>query len=237
MIVAAATVPGAPLLLPGLTGRPVPEADKARQAMAGAVATLLDQGAEELIVVGSAPTSVIYPDDALGPEDRLAPGVARRPSGRGGDSGRVVLPVSLAVGRSLLTGCAVPWVLQGVERAASRDHCRDLGLRIGGRARSTGLLVVADGSARRGEKAPGHLDPGAVRLDTVIADALGSADPSLLLDLDAGQCENALIAGRAAWQVMAGACEGRRWLARVLYEHDPFGVAYWVITWTRDAHL
>ncbi|MGW0808953.1 hypothetical protein [Nonomuraea sp. NPDC002799] len=233
MIVAAATVPGAPLLLPGLTGRPVPEADKARQAMAGAVATLLDQGAEELIVVGGAPTTMTYLDDALGPEGRLAPGVARRPS----EGGRLVLPLSLAVGRSLLAGCAVPWVLQGVGRVASRDHCRGLGARIGARARSTGLLVVADGSARRGEKAPGHLDPGAVRLDTVIADALGSADPCRLLDFDADQCESALVAGRAAWQVMAGACEGERWLAHVLYEDDPFGVAYWVITWTRHALL
>ncbi|MEV4835145.1 hypothetical protein AB0K05_11520 [Nonomuraea sp. NPDC049486] len=311
MIVAAATVPGAPLLLPGVTGGPVREVAKTREAMAAAVTALLDQGAEEIVVVGGAPATRPFPPDAPGPEQRVAPGWRRPhhdrrsapderrggagaspevpggpeervapgspgrrwpgldhrsapdgrrgdevlpegaysevsepggesvpgPAGSGGRDGAGVavedlLPVSLAVGRSLLGGCPVPWTLRGVGRDESRDRCLELGLELREGGRPAGLLVVADGSARRSEKAPGHLDPSAIELDARIGAALTAADAGALLRLDPAACERALVAGRAAWQVMAAACEDRPWQAQVLYEEDPFGVAYWVITWT-----
>ncbi|MFD2354343.1 hypothetical protein ACFSTC_41265 [Nonomuraea ferruginea] len=94
MIVAAATVPGAPLLLPGVTGGPVREVAKAREAMAAAVTALLDQGAEEIVVVGGAPATRPFPPDAPGPEQRVAPGWRRphhdrrsAPDGRRGGAG------------------------------------------------------------------------------------------------------------------------------------------------------
>ncbi|HLU74304.1 MAG TPA: hypothetical protein VKZ82_19120 [Nonomuraea sp.] len=232
MIVAAATVPGAPLLLPGVTGGPVREVEKAREAMAAAVTVLLDQGVEEIVVVGGAPATRPYPSDAPGPEHRVAPHPARRPCGGGGSAPGEVLPVSLAVGRSLLDGCPVPWTLRGVGEGESPDRCRALGRELGAGERPVGLLVVADGSARRNEKAPGHFDPASIEIDTRIGTALGAADAGVLLSLDPAACERVLVAGRAAWQVMAAACEGRSWQARVLYEEDPFGVAYWVATWT-----
>lgn len=272
MIVAAATVPGAPLLLPGVTGGPVREVAKAREAMAAAVTALLDQGAEEIVVVGGAPATRPFPPDAPGPEQRVAPGWRRSrldhrpaPGGRRGDEvlpegaysevsepggesvpglagsgGRDgagvtvedLLPVSLAVGRSLLGGCPVPWMLRGVGGDESRDRCLELGRELREGGRPAGLLVVADGSARRSEKAPGHLDPSAIDLDARIGAALTAADAGALLRLDPAACERALVAGRAAWQVMAAACEDRPWQAQVLYEEDPFGVAYWVVTWT-----
>ncbi|MFG1943865.1 hypothetical protein [Nonomuraea sp. NPDC048826] len=275
MIVAAATVPGAPLLLPGVTGGPVQEAEKAREAMAAAVTVLLDHDAEEIVVLGAAPTTRPFPLHTPGPESRLAPtsglegrltpgpgsrvapssgvggrlapdsasrvaptsgpesGVAPAPGGRAaGEVPGDILPVSLAVGRSLLEGCPVPWTLRGVARDASADACRELGRELAAGGRPTGLLVVADGSARRGEKAPGHVDPRAIELDARIGAALAAADAGALLRLDAAACERALAAGRAAWQVMAAACEDRPWRSRVLYEEDPFGVAYWVVTWS-----
>jgi hypothetical protein len=139
--------------------------------------------------------------------------------------------VPLAVGRSALTGHPLPWILQGIEHRAPTSDCGALGRRIAARPGRTALLAVADGSARRGEKAPGYIDPRAEGADAHIADALDSADPDALLALDAGLCEDLLIAGRAAWQVMAGACDGTPWLARTLYHGDPFGVTYRVVTW------
>ncbi|MDA0633547.1 hypothetical protein OUY22_08965 [Nonomuraea sp. MCN248] len=253
MIVAAATVPGAPLLLPGVTGGPVREAERAREAMAAAVTALLGQGAEEIVVVGGASATRPFPADASGPESRLAPTPPARPrrpeesaapGSRAADRARAaapgsrrvgaddVLPVSLAVGRSLLAGCPVPWTLQGVGGDEPRDRCLELGRELGAGERPVGLLVVADGSARRGEKAPGYVDPYAIDLDARIGAALAAADPGALLTLDPAGCERAMVAGRAAWQVMAAACADGTWRSRVLYEEDPFGVAYWVVTWT-----
>ena len=48
----------------------------------------------------------------------------------------------------------------------------------------TTLVVMADGSARRGEKAPGHLHPDAVAFDERIEAALRSGDAEALAALD-----------------------------------------------------
>lgn len=224
MIVAVACVPQAPLLVPGLTGGAVVEVQELRAAVRDAVGVTTAHDPDEVIVVGAAPATVRYPPDAPSPAGRLAPAPGRRPRG-------TTLPVPLAVGRSALAGRSVPWILQGVQDGAPVGRCSELGRRIAARPGRTALLVAADGSARRGEKAPGYLDPRAEDVDARVADALGSADPAALLALDSGLCADLLVAGRAAWQVMAGACDGMSWLARVLYSGDPFGVFYQVVTW------
>ncbi|MFC7486101.1 hypothetical protein ACOCJ7_12680 [Knoellia sp. CPCC 206453] len=103
---------------------------------------------------------------------------------------------------------------------------------------ATTLLVVADGSARRTEKAPGHLDERALSVDDAIVGAIrGSGDGSLdrLLDLDVELCADLLVAGRAPLQGLAaavrasaGSAEGERAAYRVeqLEVSDPFGVLY-----------
>ncbi|PRY52950.1 hypothetical protein BCF74_12921 [Knoellia remsis] len=70
------------------------------------------------------------------------------------------------------------------------------------------LLVVADGSARRTEKAPGHFDERSAAMDDAIVGALreaGSGGLDRLLDLDPDLCADLLVAGRAPLQVMAAA--------------------------------
>ena len=99
---------------------------------------------------------------------------------------------------------------------------------------ATTLLVVADGSARRTEKAPGHLDDRAAAVDQAIVDAIrDSRDGGLerLLDLDPALCAELLVAGRAPLQVMAGtatASSTRTTGYRVASceVSDPFGVLY-----------
>jgi len=95
--------------------------------------------------------------------------------------------------------------------------------------------VMADGSARRGPKAPGHDDPRAPELDRVFEDALRAGDPEPFLKLEPDLADDLLIGGRAAWQVLAGAWEDRAALAKCHYSADPFGVWYPVFTWTPRA--
>lgn len=90
---------------------------------------------------------------------------------------------------------------------ASAEECVALGQAIEP-AGDTTLLVVADGSARRTEKAPGHLDERAADVDADIVSAIrDSASGGLdrLLDLDVDLCDELLVAGRAPLQVLAAA--------------------------------
>jgi hypothetical protein len=90
------------------------------------------------------------------------------------------------------------------------------------------MLVVANGSARRGEKAPGHLDDRAFGFDAAIGAALTGGDPQALAGIDEGLGEELLAAGLPALRTLASLEEVE---AKTWYDADPFGVQYWVVTW------
>jgi hypothetical protein len=86
-------------------------------------------------------------------------------------------------------------------------------------------LVVGNGSAKRTEKAPGHLDDRAHGFDDALGAALRSGD---LTDVD-------LSLGGELWAAVEGIERLRELLhgevATVDYDDDPFGVQYWVMRW------
>jgi hypothetical protein len=90
--------------------------------------------------------------------------------------------------------------------------------------------VVANGTAKRSEKAPGHLDDRCAPFDAVVDEALRAGDPAPLAALDAD-----LGADLWAFDVPAFRELGRLpgpFQAEVDYAGDPFGVQYWVVRWT-----
>lgn len=94
----------------------------------------------------------------------------------------------------------------------------------------TGVLVLGDGSARRGEKAPGYVDERAFPFDELVTQALAAGDPEPLRRLDPELAAELLVAGRAAWQVLAAAVAGPAEVVSA-YADDPFGVLYHVAVW------
>lgn len=114
--------------------------------------------------------------------------------------------------------------------------CAELGARLGAELSATdepvGLLVVGDGAATHSERAPGHLDERAGPFDTAVAAALHGADPAALAALDPALAAELVVAGRAPWQVLAGATGPGRWRGELLHSAAPFGVAYHVAVWT-----
>lgn len=154
----------------------------------------------DVVVVGSAPT----PGWWEGSVDLTPYGVPGTPAPD-------PLPLALAVGRTLLGDR--PHRLWGVPGLPEVDS----------------LLVVADGSATRTEKAPGHLDLRAESFDAHVAAALSDGDPAALGALDAELAEQLWTQGVAAWQAVA-ALPGR-WRARLGYDDAPYGVGYFVATW------
>ena len=93
------------------------------------------------------------------------------------------------------------------------------------------LLVTADGSASRGEKAPGHLHPEAVPFDDSVERALRSGDAAALAGLDPRLAQEVWCDGVAAFHVLAGVVQGRTVRAEVTYADAPYGVAWWVARW------
>ena len=89
---------------------------------------------------------------------------------------------------------------------------------------STHLLVVGNGSARRSEKAPGHLDERSFAFDEGLRAWLGGSGS---LDVALGA---ELLAATAGLERMAERL-GSWGEPDVDYDDDPFGVQYWVMRW------
>jgi hypothetical protein len=96
---------------------------------------------------------------------------------------------------------------------------------------SVGVLAMGDGSARRTEKAPGHLDPAAAGFDAAVATALATGDPGALAALDPVEGARLLAAGVPVWRSVGAALDGRPVVAQLRYDDAPFGVGYLVAEW------
>ncbi|WP_433614202.1 hypothetical protein ACQP2P_07650 [Dactylosporangium sp. CA-139114] len=220
-LVAAAVCPHPPLLVPDLAAGAASELDDLRAACRAAVAHLADASIDSLIVLGSDTTTV----------RRVAPfGGTLSPWGIDrhiGDPAGEPLPLSLLIGAYLMPGAGN---FQSVAADAAPGECARLGRGLAAEAERVGLLVLGDGSACRTDKAPGFFDPRAEAFDATVAAALARADAAALAALDPALAAELLAAGRAPWQVLAGAAEGEM-RGELLYDSAPYGVAYFVATW------
>lgn len=249
MLVAAAVCPCPPLLVPEVAAGAAPELDDLRAACADAVGVLAASRPDRLVVVGPAEPSGRGPfaagaagsfrpfgvalDVRLGPPqpDAAEPDAAQ---GEAGPGDVRALPPSLAVAAWLLRDwSASPVAGLGVGEPLEQERCAVAGRDLAGSADRVALLVMGDGSACRTLKAPGYLDERAEPFDAAVAAALAAADTDALAGLDAELAQAVQAAGRAPWQVLAGAARGAGLSSRgLLYEAAPYGVGYFVATWT-----
>ncbi|MFG2992877.1 hypothetical protein ACGFZK_26875 [Streptomyces sp. NPDC048257] len=235
MLVAAAVCPAPPLLVPEVAAGAAAELGDARTACSDALAVLAASRPDLLVVVGAADRDHrgSYPQGARGGFRGF--GVASDVQLGEGEEGPRLLPASLAVGAWLLGHArwgSAPVEGLGVEEPLDTARCLETGRELGARAARVALLVMGDGSARRTVKAPGYLDERAAAFDAAAARALGAADVAALASLDAGLAAELQAAGRAPWQVLAGAAEGAELAGRLLYEDAPYGVGYFVAAWS-----
>ncbi len=237
MLVAAAVVPCPPVLVPEVAAGAADELDALRAACSDAVAVLAAARPDRLVVAGPAGES------GTGTHPQGAEG-SFRPFGVDldvtlGSPGRTAagrpLPPSLAVAAWLLgrsRWSAAPVEGLGIGETAEPADCLGTGREVAASAGRVALLVVGDGSARRSLKGPGYLDERAEAFDASVAAALASADAQALAALDPRTAADLLAAGRASWQVLAGAAEGTALSGELLYDDAPYGVGYFVATWS-----
>jgi hypothetical protein len=186
-----------------------------------------------VVVVGAA--SEMGPCDPHARGD-LAPYGVDLQVGRG--SAAPSLPLSLTVGLWLLETYVpeLPRLLFGVHPETEPQRCASLGAALAERAPRVAMVAMGDGSARRSVKGPGYLDERAQGFDDEVSAALAAVQPQTLLDLDAALADELLVAGRPAWQVLAGAAQVRATdsaplCGEVSYAAAPYGVSYLVATW------
>ncbi len=192
-------VPSAPFLLPEYTGRVDAAAGLRERAVAAVRGGAAEGGRGVVLVVAT---------------DREQRGT--RP------------PLGQRVGAHLagLAGVAVEGVV-AVAWDAPVEECRATGEHLARTPGEATLVVVADGSARRSEKAPGHLDERAFAVDDALVGALRAGDPDALLALEPGLCADLLLHGRAPLQVLAAALTGGPAVTCTALEaDDTFGVLH-----------
>ncbi|ATZ24061.1 hypothetical protein SLAV_10965 [Streptomyces lavendulae subsp. lavendulae] len=235
MLVAAAVCPAPPLLVPEVAAGAAAELGDARTACSDALAVLAASRPDLLVVVGAADADHAgpYPQGSRGGFHGF--GVDADVRLGAGEEGPRTLPASLAVGAWLLGRAgwgAAPVEGLGVAGPAAPEECLRTGRELAARDARVALLVMGDGSACRTLKAPGYLDERAAAFDAAAGRALGSADTAALAALDPGLAAELQAAGRAPWQVLAGAAEDAGLDGRLLYEDAPYGVGYFVAAWS-----
>ncbi|MFJ1598373.1 class III extradiol dioxygenase subunit B-like domain-containing protein [Streptomyces sp. NPDC088261] len=255
MLVAAAVCPCPPLLVPAVAAGARAELAGTRAACADALGVLAAARPDRLVVVGPAGEAArgAYPGGArgsfegFGVDVRVRLGESRVPepdeSGAGGAGASAgpgtasarALPASLAVAAWLLEQArwtAAPVTGLGVGEPLATERCVQTGREIAGEPGRTALLVMGDASACRTLQAPGYLDERAAPFDEEVARALGSADVAALKALDAELAYDLQAAGRAPWQILAGAAEGAGLDGALLHDSAPYGVGYLVAVWS-----
>lgn len=233
MIVAAAFLPHPLLLLPEYASLADPGAEL-RARCRSAVAEALAAAPDSIVAITGVPRDVSTIDSRSPLGMRVAQELLAAEAADDAVSGPPGEPEATGkAGASAEQGARLEVIT--VPFDADEGEVAEAGARLRARAQDarTVVLVMGDGSARRSEKAPGHLDERAFAMDQVIADALAAGDPGGLSGLDAGLAEQLMIAGRAAWQALAAGLVGPPDRARAEVS-DPFGVLYHVAVWEWD---
>lgn len=242
MLVAAAVCPCPPLLVAEVAAGAAPELDAARAACTDAIGVLAASRPDRLVVVGPAEQSGCgpHPQGARGSFRGFGVDVDVRLGRAGGNAPEAAdaadgLPTSLAVAAWLLDRTewsAAPLEGLGVGEPLGAERCIQVGGDIAARGDRVALLVMGDASACRTLKAPGYLDERAAGFDAEIARALGEADVDALKGVDKELAYELKAAGRAPWQVLAGAADGAGLSGELLYDDAPYGVGYLVAAWS-----
>ena len=220
--------PCPPLLLPAVAGAGTQATSVLRAAVLAVVQSVLEELPEVVVVVGDGVATNREAPIRFGPGDAgdlrgfgvdlQVPFAGRiRPGGRR-------LPLAHTLGA---------WLLDQVGHTGTRLGVGpdDLAPTLESLPAAVGVLAMGDGSARRSEKAPGHLDPAAAGFDATVAAALASGDTAALAALDPAEGERLLAAGVPVWRAIGAALAGRPVVSRLRYDDAPFGVGYLVADW------
>lgn len=253
MLIAVAVVPGPPAFVAELMGSAAHELDDLRQAadsvVSRAVSDLVATSADspssppasaQLVVVGpgepgefNAVGSVAF--GSFG-RDVAIPALVE------GEPTEPELPTPLMVARYLASRdvathpehadlwASARWITTGgADATALGDQLREDGTRVA-------LILVADGAACHGPKAPRAEDSRAQAFDDAVCAALASGELGRLARIDVDLGHELGASGPQVWPVVS-ASAGSDGIGEVLWRGAPYGVGWIVAAWrpARDA--
>lgn len=242
MLVAAAIVPAPPILVPAVASGASSELDELRGAIQHALQYILATKPDLLVCVGLGADERAFSAGATGSFRGLgvdlevelgssAPTMQRT-------SPAADVPLSLAVLAWLLG--TVEWtgtvVGQAVSAQCSSARASEVGAKLARTRDRVAFVVAGDGSAALTARSPGYLVAGASEWQSEVTEALMRVDAEWLKALSVGEGDQYHAAGRAPWQVAAGAAvdSGAKWSGQVWFDEAPYGVSYPVVTWLRE---
>jgi hypothetical protein len=235
MLTSAAIVPAAPVLVPEVAQGAAPETDDCRQAIDMALGEALSHGPHAVVVVGAGTGTRQHDGGSLGSLASVGVDLRTRLGDGLAHASKPGLPLALTLGAWMLRRAGWSGPVSGLEVAADEDPlvCRALGTSMADDPAPLALVVVADGTARRGPKAPGYTDERAGAFDDAWVRAVVDGDVAGLAAIDPATAVALMMAGRSPLQVLAGAAGTAPCTAHLHYRDDPYGVQYLVATWLR----
>ncbi|MET9492026.1 hypothetical protein [Nocardia sp. NPDC006630] len=243
MFCVASLVPSPPALVPELGGAAGAATDGEpavlRRAVLSAAGALAEQ-VSRWIVVGAAESDLV-----LGPETAgtfrgygvdVRVGLSRAVASTTADP---ALPLPMLIGGWLREQVAPEASAQARLIAADSTpaECVAFGARLRAELDAEtdryGVLVVGDGAATMSTTAPRYLDTRAEAVQADIDRALTAGDRAALAALDPQLCADLDVAGRPAYQILAGlfSADDTHPKVETRYAAAPFGVAYHVSVW------
>jgi hypothetical protein len=235
MLIAAAVCPHPPLLVPELAGGLAPALDGLRAACDTAIGRVYAAEPDSLLVLGATQNPSLAAVGSFreyGLDLRVDGGWASSWDGEDDDR---PMPLPMLVAAWLLRDRPLtpPRTVVCVPENG-RANLAALGRTMAAGDRRVAMLVMGDGSACRSPQAPGHFDERAEAYDAAVGKALAAADTAALAALDPELSRDLLAAGRPAWQVLAGAAASAEQVfdSELLYAEAPYGVGYFVASWT-----
>jgi hypothetical protein len=266
VLVTTAIVPGPPAFVAELMGSAAHELDDLRRATDLVVSQVLSNlvkvsaGSPSLVLspspgssssgsgLGSVQLVVVGPGqpgefDAAGPvsfagfgRDVLLPALVE------GQAGDRELPTPIMVARYLASRDIVTHPEHAELWASARwittsgGDAAALGEQLGADGKAVGLILVADGAACHGPKAPRAQDPRAKAYDDGVWGALASGQPSRLAQIDAELGDELGATGPQVWPVLVAASRGADadFVGEVLWAGAPYGVGWAVASWCRS---
>lgn len=231
MISGVAFCPQPPLLVPEVASGAAAELDSLRDACRAAISTVC--AGRQPVLIGSGPRSQAHSPLARGSLAGFGvPGELHLGAPTCG--GELELPPALTVGAWLVRDALGPRSgARGFSVAPDfASSAAAVELLTLAETSDVALVVLGDGSARRSTGAPGYLDERAAGFDAAVADALRSGDGRELEKLDGDLANELLAGGVPAWHAAAAVLPEQTYAAHLSYDEAPYGVGYFVATWT-----
>ncbi|MEY4136951.1 MAG: hypothetical protein RL205_1079 [Actinomycetota bacterium] len=223
-MIAAALIPAAPVLIPGLSGTLLPAAVP-RAAAHRVLQDLISAGPDVIIVIAEGPLTREFDETSAWGLHRLGGLRGEEPApGSAAD----LLPIPLAVGAAVLrdAGWRGSIDLRQIDRDAPVSEALALGRQLAGSPQRLGLVLLGNASACSTPKAPGSFHPRSTEFNLDFVTSIRTADVAAIREWSSADFAEQMSDGRLPLQVLIGAWGEGDFSTEIHFADESYGVFY-----------